>query len=53
MGALPHGLSFDVPTIIDACKIRIEKIVARDGIEIAPGRHLSAPELAGLAGEKR
>ena len=47
-----YGLSLDAPTIIDACKIRSEQTVARDGIEIAPGRHLSAPELAGLIGEK-
>ncbi len=46
-----HGLSLDVPAVIDACKIRIEETVSRDGIEIAPGRHLSAPELAGLVGE--
>jgi hypothetical protein len=47
-----HGLLLDVPRVIDACKIRVEKTVARDGIEMGPGRHFSAPELAGLVGEK-
>lgn len=47
-----HGLSLDVAGVIDACKIRAEKTVERDGIEMGPGRHLSAPELAGLVGEK-
>jgi len=47
-----HGLSLDVAGVIDACKIRAEKTVERDGVEMGPGRHLSAPELAGLVGEK-
>jgi putative transposase len=46
-----YGLSMSVADVIDACKIRVEKTVARDGIEMGPGRHLSAPELAGLVGE--
>lgn len=52
--ALPdaQGLGLVPADVVDACKIRAEKTVARDGIEISPGRHLSAPELAGLVGEK-
>lgn len=46
-----EGFGLDVPAVIDACKIRVEKKVARDGIEISPGKHLSAPELAGLVNE--
>jgi len=47
-----HGLSLSVGDVIDACKVRAEKAVERDGIEVGSGRHLSAPELAGLVGEK-
>lgn len=46
-----HGLGLVSADVVDACKVRAEKTVARDGIEISPGRHLSAPELAGLIGE--
>ncbi len=46
-----HGFSIDVADVVDACKFRVEKTVSRDGIEIGPGRHLSAPELAGLIGK--
>ena len=46
-----HGLMVDVSDVIDACKIRVDETVERDGIEIGPKRHLSAPELAGLIGE--
>ncbi len=46
------GLNFTVPEIVEACKMRVERVVYRDGIEIAPGSHLSAPELAGLVGQR-
>ncbi len=44
------GFNFDRGEVIDACKIRLERRVARDGIEMGAGVHFSAPELAGLVG---
>ncbi len=47
-----HGLSFLANDVVEACKVRVEKTVNRDGIEIGPGRHLTAPELAGLVRQR-
>lgn len=44
--------SFSTSDVVSACKVRVEKTVARDGIELAPGRHFSSPKLAGLVKQK-
>lgn len=46
-----EGFSIDADAVFEAFKIRIERRVGRDGVEVSPGLHLSAPELAGLVGE--
>lgn len=44
------GFDIDADGVVDACRLRIEKRVGRDGVEMGVGCHFSAPELAGLVG---
>ncbi len=46
-----HGLDFDPEEVFEACKLRKEVKVQRDGVELLPGRHYHAPQLAGLVDE--
>jgi len=50
---LIDAAGFDIVAgdVVDACRVRMERKVQRNGIELGAGRHFSSPDLAGLVGE--
>lgn len=46
-----RGFDLSPQDVVDACKVRVDKRVHRDGVELTRNAHYSAPELAGLVGK--
>ncbi|MFZ5807636.1 MAG: DNA-binding domain-containing protein [Verrucomicrobiota bacterium] len=47
-----HGLVMNFDDVRNACMVRRELTLQRDGFEVESGRHFSSPKLAGYVGEK-